>query len=202
MRKYGRLKLSAITPADRKRASVVKKNFVFAIAVKLKGAHPREVHNGGPVDAAKDTLIEILFEFGHTAAQQMGSGSDVEARIVICGPDPVNLGGLEKQDLAGILHGEAFCDVWCRPVILDLVLRAAESAFESIIVEGLQQVIERPSFEGPEGILIVGSYEDHRRRRVSAEHFEHVKSVAFRHLNIEEHQVGLRSTDRFERLKS
>jgi hypothetical protein len=78
------------------------------------------------VDAAKDTRIEILFEFGHTAAQHMGSGSDVEAGIVICGPDPVNLGGLEKQDLAVILYGDAFGGLGCRPVIPDLVLRAGE----------------------------------------------------------------------------
>ena len=85
------MKASAITPANRKRTSVVQQNFVFTIAVELKRTDPREVHNGRPVDSAKDTWIEVPFEFRHAAAQQMRSGAGVQARIVICRFDPINL---------------------------------------------------------------------------------------------------------------
>ena len=64
---YSRLELSAIASADGKRASVIKKDFVFTIAVDLERAHLREVHNGRPVDPAKDTGIQVLFEFRHAA---------------------------------------------------------------------------------------------------------------------------------------
>jgi hypothetical protein len=71
------LKLSSMTPADRQRPSVIQENLVFAGTVKLEGTHPREVHNGRPVNAAKDIRIEVLLEFRHATSQQMCSGPDV-----------------------------------------------------------------------------------------------------------------------------
>jgi hypothetical protein len=117
----------------------------------------------------------------------MGSGSDVEAGIVVCGLDPVNLSRFEEQDLAGILYDKALGGWGCWPMILDPVLRPAESTLESGIVKWLQKVIEGPGFESPEGIVIVSSDKDYRRRHVSAKHFDHVEPVALGHLNIEEH---------------
>jgi hypothetical protein len=84
---------------------------------------------------------------------------------------------------------------------LNLILGAAQSALESCIVEGLQQIVESAGLKGFESVLIVSSNENHGRRHIPAKHFENVKSVALGHLNIQENEVRLRPAYLFERLK-
>src|SRR6516225_8914432 len=83
----------------------------------------------------------------------------------------------------------------------DFILRATQSAFESGIVERLQQIIERARFKSSKSVLVVSGNENHGRRHIAAQHFENIESVASGHLHVEENQVRLCSANFGERLQ-
>ena len=72
-------------------------------------------------------------------------------------------------------------------------MRAGEGRGEAFGRDGLEEIIERIHFESFEGILVIGSGEDHQWDAV--ELFEELEAGAAGHLDIEEEQVGLESGD-------
>ena len=85
----------------------------------------------------------------------------------------------------------------CRPAA------AARSSgdLEPRLVDRLQQVVDRVDLERLDRVLIVGGDEDDVRRRLRVDHApRHLETGQPRHLDVEEHDVGLQSLDRAQRL--
>src|SRR5260370_12127748 len=69
------------------------------------------------------------------------------------------------------------------------LLRPAQRLLKSGVIERLQQIIERTGFKGTQRVLIVCGHEDHSWRQLVAQHLQHVKAVAFRHLHVQKNKV-------------
>ena len=82
----------AMTSAQAEPDFVFEQNFVFAFFVEGQAADAIEIDDGGAVDAAEDGGVEVLFEFGYAAAQHVSAVADVQAGVVVCGFDPIDLG--------------------------------------------------------------------------------------------------------------
>ena len=170
--------------------------------MQLEAADPLEVHDHGAVRAEELVAADIMLELGERAADQVHRIAHVQAGVIIRCLDPVDLGDREEQHPARALDDESLHRlVSRRRIVRDLLLGPAERALEARVIEGLQQVIERPSLEGAQRVLVVRGHEDYRRQKVAAQLLEHVEAVAFGHLHIEEHEVGLRLADDRDRIK-
>src|SRR5581483_2384954 len=71
----------------------------------------------------------------------------------------------------------------------DLLLRALDSLAKALLVKWLQQVIEGIGFEGPDGVLVERSSEDHRRHFFRADSLEHAETVHIGHFDVKEEEV-------------
>src|ERR1700716_3325408 len=96
----------AVTPAQSESGSIVEHNLVLSIHAELQALDAVEVDNSRTVNATKHRLVQFLIEFCHAAAQQMCSGSDVQAGVVICRLDPINLKEFHERDLTCALDGK------------------------------------------------------------------------------------------------
>ena len=66
---------------------------------------------------------------------------------------------------------------------------ARKGAIESCIVEGLQKIVERTRLEGAQCVLIVSGDEDDGGWQLSAKQLEHIETIAFGHLYVEENEI-------------
>ena len=80
-------------------------------------------------------------------------------------------------------------------------LRALDRLGETLLLDGLQDVIDRVHLEGLDRVLVVRGDENDRRRPLHAgEARDDLEAVEPRHLDIEEHDVGPQLPDRFHGL--
>src|SRR5262245_40320344 len=71
---------------------------------------------------------------------------------------------------------------------------------EAVRGHRLQQVVDRVHLEGLERVLVEGGDEDDRL--LPPDQLEHLEPRELRHLDVEEHEVGLQLRDRLHRLEA
>ena len=71
---------------------------------------------------------------------------------------------------------------------------------QALRAERLQQVVDRVHLKGLDRVLVVGGDEDHRC--LAADQLENVEAIEFRHLDVEEEQIGLLFGDGLHRLEA
>lgn len=190
------MQLLSIASAQAESGLVFEEHFVLAVFAEGEAADAIEVDDGGAVDAAEDGWVQVLFELRDAAAQHVRALSYVEAGVVVGCFDPIDLGGFQERDLAGVFDDDAL--EFSRESFAegDFLPGAFEGEVESCVVEGLEEIVEGSGFEGAQGVLIVCGDEDYGGRHVVAEEFEYIEAVALGHLNVEEEKVGLEGADR------
>lgn len=195
------LEESAIVSTHSQTCSSVKADLAFPIARDLNGSHAVQVDNCRPVNAAKQPGVEVALKIRHAASQQVGLGADVEARVVIRSLNPIDLRRAYEEYLAGAFDDDAFhfARTGCGGKSF---FGAAESAFETGIIKGFQQVVERAGLERAQGELIMRGDKDSRGRKIGAEHFKKIESVVVGHLNVKENQVRPDAVDGCEGLSA
>jgi hypothetical protein len=139
----------------------------------------------------------------------------VQAYVVALGLDPVDL--LRPDEDAAVARGhhqplqvaappahllqqrpQPAVQVASR-LLADPLARAVQRRLEALVVEGLQQVVQRLRLEGAQGELVVGGDEDHYGHTAGADRPEHVEAVDLRHLDVQEEQVRRRLLDHPDR---
>ena len=68
---------------------------------------------------------------------------------------------------------------------------APESLFETLVIEGLDQIVDRREIECLERIMVIGCYENRGGHLLEADRARHLDPSLARHLHVQEHQVGL-----------
>src|SRR6266566_4693339 len=86
-------------------------------------------------------------------------------------------------------------------VQLDHLTRSTERFLESLVVEGLDQVVDRGEIECCDGV-IVGGGEDHRWHRVGAHLAHDFEPGLPGHLDVEKNEIGLQLADGRDRRQS
>src|ERR1700688_4760028 len=115
----------------------------------------------------------------------------MQTGVIIRRLDPVNLCDFKKRKLSGALHREMLPRSRRRtPACHDSLLGAVECPLESSVVEWLQEIIEGSCVESPQRVFVI-SRDKYDGGRHLAQHLEHVKPVALRHLDVEEDHVRL-----------
>ena len=84
----------------------------------------------------------------------------VQARVIVGGLDPIDFRNPHESHLAGALDHEPVGLSGKLLAVGDSFLGAAQSQVVSRVVKRLQEVVERPSLEGFQGVLIVRSHKD------------------------------------------
>ena len=74
-------------------------------------------------------------------------------------------------------------------VLADPFAGALERRLEPLVVERLQQVVQRMRLEGTQRKLVVGRDEDDDRHTTDADRLKHVETIDLRHLDVEEEQI-------------
>jgi hypothetical protein len=85
---------------------------------------------------------------------------------------------------------------------LDLSFGSIPSGVEPLLIEGLQQIIQGVHFKCTHSILIVCSCKDDVGRMIRFKRFKYLEATDFRHLNVEEDQIGRQRLDRLNRLSA
>ncbi len=141
------------------------------------------------------------------------NAGDIVARL-----DPVNLGGIEKQHpslhlepdprpraglraIPHLLDQRAQLRRQRRPLPLgDSRLGPLHGLIEALLVNRLQQIIDRANLERVDRVLVECGDEDHRRNRLLTYLRDHVEAVHLRHLDVEKNQIGFVAADCLDRL--
>src|SRR5581483_9523609 len=95
------LELLAVFAAESKCSVVVEQDGVVAVFVGAETADAIEIDDCGAMDAAEECGVEVLFEIGEAAAEQVRARADVQRGVVVGGLDPVDLREINKGNLSG-----------------------------------------------------------------------------------------------------
>ena len=136
---------------------MIEEHVVVTIGVQLEPAHAIEVDDRRAMDPAKDRRVQFLIEIREAAAQKMGFSTHMEARIVVGGFDPIDVGRFDEGNSPGALDSEAIHFAGLLQVGRDSFLGAVKGSLEAGVIERLQQVVERARFKSSQGILIVSA---------------------------------------------
>ncbi len=152
-------------------------------------------------------LAHIISDFG-----------EMNSRQVVAGLNPVDLVGIEEEDLSvhldadPVLRAIELSDVlqeraqlrryarWRR--LLQPFLGAVQRLVEPHVIDGLEQIIERAELERGNRVIVEGGDEDDGWHLIGADFRDHVEAVQLRHLHIQENQIGLVLAYRRDRLQS
>src|SRR5262249_44721277 len=91
-----RFKLFAIAPAQGKSGPSLEHHLVISVAVQLQASHSIQVDDGRPVNATKRLLVQAVLQFRHATAQQVLSLSHMQARVVVCSFNPIDVRDLDE----------------------------------------------------------------------------------------------------------
>src|SRR5262249_22544178 len=183
------LQLLLISPAQVHSRMVFEHCLIFAIAIEFQPANSAQPHDCGAMRPAEDCRVKLLLQFIQAAAWQMRFPADVQARVIIRRLDPIYLADLHELDLPRTLDDKLFEPSRRVHTMRNPLLHPAQRLLKSGVIKRLQQIIERTGFKGTQRVLIVCGHEDHCWRQLVAQHLEHVKAVALRHLHVQKHEV-------------
>src|SRR5579872_615364 len=71
----------------------------------------------------------------------------------------------------------------------DLLLGSLKCGREALLVERLEQIIERMHLEGLHRVTVVSGHKNNHRHAPSANGLEYAETIQFRHLHIEKNQI-------------
>ena len=127
--------------------------------------------------------LRIGSQFGACGAgAELAGGFDLAAAAQL---------GQQVHELVALGHGGA---------LLDQLAHVRERGGEPRIVDGLEHIVDGARLEGLHRETIVGGDEHDHRQLVRLQLGQHVEARQPRHLDVEEHEVGLLFADRVERL--
>jgi hypothetical protein len=78
--------------------------------------------------------------------------------------------------------------------------RPFERLLETLLIERLEQVVERVHLKGAHRVMIIGRHEDDVRHPFGNERADHGEAVQLRHLHIEKDQIAGSVAERGDRL--
>jgi hypothetical protein len=152
------------------------------------------------VDADEDRGIEEGFQFADGLLLQVALAFAVQGDVIVLRFHVVEFGDGDDVDADAILHhdtlrpfacGTGRGDGFARNLAgADPVAGALQGAGKAGGVEGLEQVIHGVCVEGAHGVLVVRGDEDDGRHAVAVDELQDFEPVQFRHLDVEEKQVG------------
>ena len=116
---------------------MIEEHVVVTIGVQLESAHAIEVDNCGAMDPAKDSRVQFPIEIREAASQKMGFSAHMQARIIIGGFDPVDVGRLEEGNSSKALDREAIHFAWLLQAAYDSFLGAVKGSLEASVIERL-----------------------------------------------------------------
>src|SRR5262249_44916294 len=164
------------------------------------------------MNANETPWIQSRLEMMHPLAKQMGSSVEVNLDVVIGSFNPVDLRNPNEKDSTGTTDrqsvekrdrglqsaGGQLLEV----PLTDSCLCSLERSIESLIIEGLEQIIGRRRIEGANRMLLVCGDEDHGWRTFCFQPLEKLKSAEPRQVHVEKQQIRLRSVNRLERVRA
>jgi hypothetical protein len=173
-------------------------------------AHALDVDDGGAVDAGELPRVQPRLQVGQALAHQMDLIAGVQLHVVVGRLDPVDRVGRHEHRAVSLAHHEAAHE---RPDGLLALLEQVEQALldrsravrakvllgppqrraEAVVVERLEQVVERVHLEGAQRVLVVGGDEHDDRHRARSDRLHHVEAAHLRHVHVQEHDVGPRA---------
>src|SRR4051812_46396472 len=98
----------------------------------------------------------------------MRPAADMQCRVIIAGFDPIDFRELHDVQGAAALDDETLGFAGKAQAFLC----ALKDARETLIVEGLEQIVESAHFEGAQGKLVVSGNEDNGKRQGRADALE------------------------------
>ena len=153
-----------VCTAHRQQGATPQREVEIAIASRRQRLHPVEPDDGRAMNAHELRRVELAFELAQTHAHQVHAATHVQANIVSCGIDVVDLPHRDQIDAATILDGDA-------GLLLagsDALACASDCTSKALATERLQQIVYCFDVEGGDGILVMGGDLDRGRppRRV------------------------------------
>ena len=110
----------------------------------------------------------------------------MKASVIIGSFDPVDLSDLQEPDLPRALDDQTLSPSRLILSFQDALLGTCQCTIKTVIVEGLQQIVERPGFKRAQRILVVSGHKNQGWRYIWTEQFQYIEAVVLRHLYIEE----------------
>src|SRR5919108_1740946 len=214
----------AVAPAELELRAVLQHHDVLAVEVWLELADSLQVDDGRAVDAREALRVQLRLDGSHCLAEEMSPLAHVYPDVVASGLDPVDLfdrhhmhapAALDEETVDGArlprlrrflrrsgLHGtdlgqdrrQLAAECALSP-LSDAPSCARERLGETLVVDGLEEVVERVGLEGPERVLTVRGDKDVDRHLLGPDHLHDAEAVEPGHLHIEEDQVGRQFRD-------
>src|SRR5262249_16712610 len=140
----------------------------------------------------------------------------MQPQIISLSFDPVQVVGFHKKKAAFVGNGNSFQVFFLTSELLQQLrqfrirnvrssqLQAAPGAEQgytkALLGKRFEQIIQGLGVKRLQGVLIIGGDEDSQRHVLDADGANHLEAVHLRHLNIEEHEVGMAGEDGLDRL--
>src|SRR5215470_20002289 len=175
-----------------------------------------KVDNGGAVNAHEFCGIELGLHFIQVSTYQVRVAIAMQPQIISLSFDPVQVVGFHKKKAAFVGNGNSFQVFFLTSELLQQLrqfrirnvrssqLQAAPGAeqgyMKALLGKGFEQIIQGLGVKCLERVAIVGGDEDSQRHALDADGVNHLEAVHLRHLNIEEHEVGVACEDGLDRL--
>src|SRR5262249_44024290 len=206
------LDLFLAAAAQAKRRLIRQNDDVFAARPRLDSSDTAEIDNRRAVNAAEPIRVEFGFHLRHGFAEHMRLAADVQTNVIVGGFNPVYFLRLHEKYSAGGFDQKLLFIFGLRPALARFCFplqQREQSLFqpggfalfnlnpgpvdrqrETLVIEGLEQVIERLHLEGLERILIVSRDEDDGGNLPEINLLQHVEAAHLRHLHVQKKQVG------------
>src|SRR5689334_12106719 len=201
------LELLAVAPAQCKPGSVLQHHHIFAVEPRLHFLDAVGVDDARTMDADETLGIQARFHVVHRLAEEMGFFAEVEPHVIAGGLDPIDLLCAQEKYASTRLDDETIETLRLGLDVLDqrhqaLAEIAGASPLEmlagmlqrlrkAIAAEWLQQVIDRVHFKSFQRVLVVRRDEHDGGDLFGPELLDHAEAVTRRHLDIEEHEIGM-----------
>jgi len=202
--------LADVAAGQAKLGFVFQDDFIFAVKPRKKLVNEIKPNERRAVETDEEFGVERILEIVEGAAERVSLRAAVKEDVVAVSFDP---GDVADGDEAGAVVAFDEDAIGIGALLLNalqdfgktrgewagrtrvIFARAAEDVFETVFGEGLQEIVEGVDFEGAEGVVIVSGDENDGRHVVGADGFDNGETVARRHLDVEENEIGLQLFD-------
>src|SRR5882724_3047522 len=164
------------------------------------------------MDAQKFLRIKLAFDGGQRLPNHTGSFAGVKMNVFVIRFYPINLPGVKKGDTTIRANNDAIQVFLLGPdtfekrsyleafvffvLRMEAFFRILERGLEPDLIERLKQVVQRMKLEGSDRVGFVGRRKNNLRQMIEFDCVEHREPIHFRHLDVEEHKIGLFLPDR------
>jgi hypothetical protein len=164
------------------------------------------VYDRGPMNPQEIKRIQSAFKARKRLAKFVFANTNVQARAIPLGSDPVDIPRLHKVDppvlgdcdalrtslpcLDLLQAGHNTTYFVAIEICFDAFPGTIESAFEALFAKWLEQVVDRVCIERTKRVAVVGGHKNSNRHSVGTERPHNLKTVHLGHLHIEEDKIG------------